>query len=76
MSSDKMNYKSKAKQLTGEERERVLSRMTGKLPKRLEKDKLTEDEAIAIQLELEDEQLQDWKKSIATIRSKEKKKNK
>ena len=76
MSSDKMNYKSKAKKLTGEERERVLSRMTGKLPKRLEKDKLTEDEAIAIQLELEDEQLQVWKQRIATIRAKEKKKNK
>ena len=50
--------------------------MTGKLPKRLEKDKLTEDEAIAIQLELEDEQLLEWKARVASIREKENKKNK
>ena len=43
----------------------------GKLPKRLAKDKLTEEEAIAIQLELEDEQLQEWKEKVAAIRKKE-----
>ena len=76
MSSNKVDYKLKAKELNGEQRERVLSRMKGKLPKRLEKDKLTEEEAIAIQLELEDEQLQEWKEKVAVIRAKEKKKNK
>lgn len=76
MSSNKQNYISKAKELSGEQRERVLSRMTGKLPKRLEKDKVTEEEAIAIQLELEDEQLQEWKQKIASLRDKENKKNK
>ncbi len=76
MSSNKQNYISKAKQLSGEQRERVLSRMTGKLPKRLEKDKVTEEEAIAIQLELEDEQLLEWKQKIASLRDKENKKNK
>jgi hypothetical protein len=76
MSRKKVNYASNAKKLSGEERERVLSRMTGKLPKRLEKDKLTEEEALAIQLELEDEQLHDWKERVAAIRAKEKKKNK
>ncbi len=76
MSSSKKDYISKAKELAGEQRERVLSRMSGKLPKRLEKDKLTEDEAIAIQLELEDEQLIEWKQKVAAIREKENKKNK
>ncbi len=76
MGSKSTDYISKAKELSKNEKERVLSRMTGKLPKRLEKDKLTEEEAIAIQLELEDEQLQDWKKKVAAMRAKEKKKNK
>ncbi len=76
MTSSKKDYISKAKELAGEQRERVLSRMSGKLPKRLEKDKLTEDEAIAIQLELEDEQLNEWKQKVAAIREKENKKNK
>ncbi|MFV1921764.1 MAG: hypothetical protein ACMZ63_04040 [Methylotenera sp.] len=76
MTSSKKDYTSKAKELSCEQRERVLSRMTGKLPKRLEKDKLTEEEAIAIQLELEDEQLVEWKQRVASIREKENKKNK
>jgi hypothetical protein len=76
MPSNKVDYKLKAKELNGEQKERVLSRMTGKLPKRLEKDKLTEEEAIAIQLELEDEQLQEWKEKVVAIRAKEKKSNK
>jgi hypothetical protein len=76
MASKSTDYISKVKELSKTEKERILSRMTGKLPKRLEKDKLTEEEAIAIQLELEDEQLQDWKKKVAAIRAKEKKKNK
>ena len=76
MTSSKKVYISKAKELAGEQRERVLSRMSGKLPKRLQKDKLTEDEAIAIQLELEDEQLIEWKQKVAAIREKENKKNK
>lgn len=72
MSQKKINYESNAKKLSGEDRERVLSRMSGKLPKRLAKEKLTEDEAIAIQLELEDEQLKEWKEKVASIRAKEK----
>jgi len=45
--------------------EKVLSRMTGKLPKRFIKEKLTRNEAIAIQLELEDELLQEWRANFA-----------
>jgi len=62
-----IDYIIKAKDLSEEDRERVLSRMGGKLPKRLQKEKLTVEEAIAIQLELEDEQLQEWRANMAVI---------
>jgi len=65
-----VNYVEKAQKMTQEDRERVLSRMVGKLPKRLLKEKLTPEEAIAIQLELEDEQLQEWRKNMAEIEEK------
>ncbi|MDG1073726.1 MAG: hypothetical protein P8O76_02015 [Methylophilaceae bacterium] len=71
MTSTTNHYIAQAKTLSDEQKERILSRMTGKLPKRLAKDKLTEEEAIAIQLELEDEQLQEWKEKVAAIRKKE-----
>ncbi len=74
MTSKSKDYVQKAKKITGTQRERILSRMSGKLPKRLAKEKLSEDEAIAIQLELEDEQLQEWRDKVNTIRAKEKKK--
>lgn len=76
MASKATNYAAIVKKLTHEQKERLLSRMTGNLPKRLAKDKLSENKAIAIQLELEDEQLQEWKEKVAAIRAKEKKKNK
>jgi len=76
MSSNTIDYTEEAKKLNTEQKERLLSRMSGKLPKRLEKEKLTELEALAKQLELEDEQLAEWKERVAAIRAKEKKKNK
>jgi hypothetical protein len=69
-------YLAKAKKLNKEEAERLLSRMTGKLPRRLEKDKLTKEEAMALQLELEDEQLQEWRKVMAEVKGKEEAKKK
>lgn len=65
-------YLAKAQQLSEEEQERVLSRMAGKLPKRLQKDKVTREEALAIQLELEDEQLQEWRERMHALKAKEK----
>jgi hypothetical protein len=65
-----IDYIIKAKNLSEEDRERLLSRMGGKLPKRLQKEKLTVEEAIAIQLELEDEQLQEWRANMAVIQEK------
>lgn len=66
-----MDYIAKARKLSKAERERLLSRMEGKLPKRLRKEKLSEDEAIALQLELEDEQLLEWREKVAEIRAKD-----
>jgi len=65
-----IDYIVRAKNLSEEDRERVLSRMGGKLPKRLQKEKLTFEEAIAIQLELEDEQLEEWRANMAVIQEK------
>ncbi len=64
-------YLAKVKLLDAEERERLLSRMSGKLPRRLQKDKINEDEAIAIQLELEDQQLSEWRERMYALRAKE-----
>ena len=64
-------YLAKVKLLNTEEEERLLSRMSGKLPRRLEKEKLTREEALAIQLELEDEQLADWRKNMLEIKNRE-----
>ncbi|MBU3735665.1 MAG: hypothetical protein FGM62_01680 [Methylobacterium sp.] len=69
-------YLAQALALSVEEQERVLSRMTGKLPRRLEKDKLNREEALAIQLELEDEQLQEWRERMHAIKAESKAKEK
>lgn len=68
MKISKAEYLKKAKSLTEDEQHRILSRMTGKLPKRLSKEKLTVEEAIAIQLEIEEEQLQEWRKNWEKIK--------
>lgn len=70
------NYLEQAKTLSEEETERLLSRMGGKLPKRLQKDKLTTLEALAIQLEIEDEMLKEWRQRVAEIREREESKTK
>jgi len=70
MKTINVDYIAKAKKLSEEDRDRILSRMGGKLPKRLQKEKLTVEEAIAIQLELEDEQLQEWRANMAAIQDK------
>mgnify|MGYP007040724628 CR=1 FL=1 len=73
MKTANVSYLEKAQKLDIEEQERLLSRMAGKLPKRLQKEKLTKDEAIAIQLELEDEQLQEWRSIMAELKAKSQK---
>lgn len=61
-------YLAKVQNLNKEETERLLSRMTGKLPKRLAKEKLNQQEALAIQMELEDEQLEEWRTNMRLIK--------
>ncbi len=68
MKIGKPEYMKKALQLSEEEQQKVMSRMSGKLPKRLFKEKLSVEEAIAIQLEIEEEQLAEWRKNWAKIR--------
>lgn len=63
----KPEYEEKARALGEAEAERLLSRMSGKLPKRLHNEKLTREEALAIQLELEDEQLEEWRKNMREL---------
>lgn len=70
------DYLEKAKKLTEEETERLLSRMRGKPARRLEDKKLSTLEALAIQLEIDDEQLAEWRKNMHSIKAKEDKKNK
>ena len=64
-------YLAKVKLLDPVEKERLLSRMIGKLPRRLQKEKINEDEAIAIQLELEDQQLAEWREKMHALKAKE-----
>jgi len=65
-------YLEKAKLLSKEETERLMSRMRSKLTRRLEDKKFRELEAVAIQLEIEDEELNEWRKNMAKIRKKSK----
>lgn len=64
-------YLEKVKLLDAVEKERLLSRMIGKLPRRLQKEKINEDEAIALQLELEDQQLTEWREKMYALKAKE-----
>ncbi len=69
--TSKPNYLAKVKQLTMEETERLLSRMGNKMDRRLEKHKINQKQALAKQLELEDEQLQEWRKVMLALKAKE-----
>lgn len=61
-------YLEKAKLLGEEETERLLSRTRSKLMRRLENEKMTALEVVAIQLELEDEDLNEWREKMAELR--------
>ena len=67
-------YLEKAKGLTKDETERVLSRMRTKLTRRLEDKKLSELEVVAIQLEIEDKELNEWRERMAEIEKRTKNK--
>ena len=63
-------YVEKAKLLKQEEIERLLSRTRSKLMRRLEDQKMSAVEVAAIQLEIEDEDLDEWREKWAEIKNK------
>ena len=65
-------YLEKAKLLSKAETERLLSRTRSKLIRRMESEKITALEVVAIQLEIEDEDLSEWREKMAEIRKKAK----
>jgi N-acyl-L-homoserine lactone synthetase len=67
-------YLEEAKLLTKEQTERLLSRMRTKLTRRLEDNKLSALEVVAIQLEIEDKELNEWRERMAEIEKNTKKK--
>lgn len=62
-------YLEKASLLSDEEVERLLARMRGKFTRRVEDKKLSRTEALAFQLEFEDEELAEWRKKMSEIRA-------
>ena len=62
-------YLKKAKKLTKKEAEYLLMRMGGKLGRRLDDNKLGPLEALAIQLEIEDEHRNEWRERFAEIKA-------
>jgi hypothetical protein len=63
-------YLEKVKQLSDEEIEKLQSRMGGKLSRRAEDKKVSLIEALAIQLEKEDEELEEWRAKRAQLLAK------
>jgi hypothetical protein len=68
--SPSKEYLEKAKTLSRKEAERLFSRMGGRLNRKLDENKLSALEVVAIQLELEDEQLKEWRKNFAKVKEK------
>ena len=66
----KDEYLKQAQLLTNDDAERLMARMRGRFARRLEDKKLTALEALALQLELEDEWLLEWRTRMTEIRAK------
>ncbi|MCA1979387.1 MAG: hypothetical protein LDL19_09135 [Thiobacillus sp.] len=64
-------YLEKASKLPKAQIERLLSRSRNKLMRRMLENKLTPIELAAIQLEIEDEALAEWRERMAEIKRKE-----
>ena len=69
--SCKEEFLAKAKLLSKKEAERLMSRMSEKLYRRLKKDHLSSDEILGIQLEIEEDQLEEWREKMTQIKKKE-----
>lgn len=62
-------YLLKAKKLTKLEAERLFSRMGGKLGRRLDDYKIIPLDALAIQLEIEDDKLKEWRERCLEMKA-------
>ena len=69
-------YIKAASSLNDDQKERLLCRMRGKLTRKWENEKLDTLQALAIQLEIEDAELADWRDKMNEIKEKEKEKSK
>lgn len=69
-------YLEKAQHLSEDEIDKLQYRMRGKLYRRAEDKKLSLLEALAIQLEIEDEELKEWREQRAQMLEKASKKKK
>ncbi len=69
-------YLEKAAALSREEAERLFSRMRGKLARRIEHEKIDSLDAIALQLQLEDEELNEWRQRWEELSQREAKRGK
>ena len=69
-------YLEKAQDLSEDEIDKLQYRMRGKLYRRAEDKKLTIMEAVAIQLEIEDAELKEWREQRAKMLAKGKKNKK
>ena len=67
-------YLAKAKKLTKKEADFLITRMGGKLGRRLDDHKLIPVEALAIQLEKEDEDRKEWREKFAELKARDDKK--
>jgi len=72
ISTPDQDYIENARRLTEEETERLQSRMSEKLTRQLKKEKFSTLEALAIQLQREDEQLKEWRQAFRKNSEKEK----
>ena len=66
-------YLEKAKRLTKDEVEHLFSRMRGRYSRKLEHSKISPLEAVAHQLEYEDECLREWRERVSELRQASKK---
>jgi hypothetical protein len=65
-------YLEKAAKLSRDEAELFFSRMDNKLIRKLDEHKLIPVEVLAIQLEIEDEKLKEWRDRFAEIKARSK----
>jgi hypothetical protein len=63
----KDEYLERARRLSGNEIERLLSRLRGKLRRRLEEERLSPLEVIALQLESDDDDLNEWRARMSEL---------